>query len=782
MPEPNTTGTLRIFLSYGHDANEELVICIKADLEKRGHDVWFDKSEIKAGDNWRRSITDGITGSDKFVSFLSKHSTRDPGVCLDEIAIAIGVKGGNIQTILVEGEQEVKPPASISHIQWLDMHEWKERRTAGGATWEDWYQSKLTEIIRVVESDETRRFAGEIETLAGYLKPIASDSRIATLLRKGFVGRKWLFEAVERWRGGAFGVPPSGGLAPEPPKGGTPSAPSRLFWITGDPGVGKSAFAAHLTHFGRDKVIAAQFVEWDKPDHRHAARVVRSLAFQLATRLPDYRKLLLTLPEIAELDRKDPAELFDYLLANPLQTVIGGGRERQLIVIDALDEAGEAGRNPLVEMLARHAPRLPGWLGLVVTSRPESAVQTPLQGLNPFVLDTRTEANRADLRDYLRHELAPQLQPRPDADRLIGQILEKSQGVFLYAERFCDDVQHGHLSLDRPEQFPQGLGGIFCQWFQRQFPDLEKFRKDVRPALRAILASREPLPVEILQRLFHWQDEELRDFTRTLGSLFPVAKEKGGEVIKPYHKSLADWLADDAKAGTYFVSARHGHQALADFGWNQFESLRMHHYFLNWLHRHLVELEDSDRLVALVSSEWFWKHSPVFVRHDFYGDVARCLSVSDAIAKLAAAHDFFAQRAAAKSPQNLGFTLFPHEPGVTFVGGTPRFGATDTGASLEYTIPPGATEPAKEVLWDFIRQCNSVFDSASAFLRGVPAPSVADWYRDYWRRFGLQDTLDDIERYYDSYYMHLAHRAMELSWQIDEAAKKAMSQHTMERG
>jgi hypothetical protein len=327
------------------------------------------------------------------------------------------------------------------------------------------------------------------------------------------------------------------------------STPSRLFWITGDPGVGKSAFAAHLTHFGRDKVIAAQFVEWDKPDHRDAGRVVRSLAFQLATRLPDYRKLLLTLPEIAELDRKDAAELFDYLLTNPLKTVIGGGRERLLIVIDALDEAGgasatgEVGRNPLVEMLARHAPRLPDWLGLVVTSRPESAVQTPLQGLNPFVLDTRTEANRADLRDYLRHELAPQLQSRPDADRLIGQILDMSEGVFLYAERFCDDIQHGHLSLDRPDQFPQGLGGIFCQWFQRQFPDLEKFRKDIRPALRAILAAREPLPLEILQRLFNWQDEELRDFTRALGSLFPVAKEATGEVIKWWflHSEMPFW-------------------------------------------------------------------------------------------------------------------------------------------------------------------------------------------------------------------------------------------------
>jgi len=50
-------------------------------------------------------------------------------------------------------------------------------------------------------------------------------------------------------------------------------------------------------------------------------------------------------------------------------------------------------------------------------------------------------------------------------------------------ERFCDDVQLGHLSLDRPDQFPQGLGGIFCQWFQRQFPDLETFRKDVHSGL-----------------------------------------------------------------------------------------------------------------------------------------------------------------------------------------------------------------------------------------------------------------------------------------------------------
>jgi len=585
--EPKPVAPLRIFLSYGHDHNEELVRHIKTDLEKRGHDVWFDKNEIKFGDEWRRSITDGILGSNRVLSFLSKHSTRDPGVCRDEIAIAIGVKGGNIQTILVESEKEVQPPVNIGHIQWLDMHEWQEKKAINNTEWEKWYQAKLAEIVRVVESEETRRFAGEIEKLNEYLKPIKSDARISGLLNKGFYGREWLFEAVENWRN-----PKS-----EIGKQKLEISNSRLFWIMGDPGVGKSAFAAQLTHTHGDTVIAAQFVEWDKPDHRDAKRVVYSIAFQMATRLPDYRKLLLTLPEIKELDRKDANELFDYLLANPLKSVINGGREKLLIVIDALDEAVESGRNPLVDMLARNAHHLPAWLGIVVTSRPEFDVKTPFQALNPLPLDTKSESNKADICDYLNNKLAIHLQNQPNPETLLNQILEKSEGVFLYAERFCEDVRQGYISLDQPDQFPQGLGGIFAQYFQRQFPDLEKFRKEIRPALRAILAAREPLPLEILQKLFDWEDEELRDFTRTLGSLFPITKETGCEVIKPYHKSLADWLTDEAKAGVYFVSVMEGHKLISQAGFNDFQTNpdSMLTYFLKHLPAHLLLQGDKAR-------------------------------------------------------------------------------------------------------------------------------------------------------------------------------------------
>jgi len=85
------------------------------------------------------------------------------------------------------------------------------------------------------------------------------------LLSKGFYGHQWLFEAVEKWRQDT-------------------KQDSRLFWIMGVPGVGKSAFAAQVTHQRGGTVIAGLFCEWDKPDHRNAQRVVRGLAFQL----PDF--------------------------------------------------------------------------------------------------------------------------------------------------------------------------------------------------------------------------------------------------------------------------------------------------------------------------------------------------------------------------------------------------------------------------------------------------------------------------------------------------------------
>ena len=49
---------MKIFLSYGHDSNAPLIVKIKDYLSKDAegnlkHKDWMDKSEIKAGKDWR---------------------------------------------------------------------------------------------------------------------------------------------------------------------------------------------------------------------------------------------------------------------------------------------------------------------------------------------------------------------------------------------------------------------------------------------------------------------------------------------------------------------------------------------------------------------------------------------------------------------------------------------------------------------------------------------------------------------------------------------------------
>jgi hypothetical protein len=124
----------------------------------------------------------------------------------------------------------------------------------------------------------------------------------------------WLVEAIEQWRRAT-------------------DRTSRLFWFIGAPGVGKSAFASHLVHYCRNKVIVFQFCEYDKPDQRNAHRIVRPLDFQIATWLHNYRKLLLTLLELTERDRKNPAELFDHFRGGPLCHTIDCRCERYLIAL-----------------------------------------------------------------------------------------------------------------------------------------------------------------------------------------------------------------------------------------------------------------------------------------------------------------------------------------------------------------------------------------------------------------------------------------------------------------
>jgi len=181
----------RIFLSYGHDDNTPLVLLLRERLEAAGHSIWVDQTHIRAGDDWRLAIKKGLLESDRVLSFLSKHSTRDPGVCLDEIGIALAHRHGAIATLLVEPVQQVKPPPSLSHIQYLDLSEWRHEREQGEPSWTAWVDAQAAILLDIIARNAG--FAGEMDELQRLLTPHTQGGRLGTLVEREFVGRDWLF-------------------------------------------------------------------------------------------------------------------------------------------------------------------------------------------------------------------------------------------------------------------------------------------------------------------------------------------------------------------------------------------------------------------------------------------------------------------------------------------------------------------------------------------------------------------------------------------------------------
>lgn len=262
---------LDLFFSYGHDKNRILVERIKQDLERRGHRVWIDTNEIKAGDHWRKDILNGIMKSANVIAFLSEHSTRNPGVCLDELKIAVCVKGANVKTVLLEPENKIRQPATLSDIQWLDMSEWAEIRKESQEQFEDWYREKFEELCSAIEADESFELNGEIHTLKKKLSPYLNTEKEYRLLSKEFYGRKWVEDYIEDWQG---------------------RQKTKALVIYGKPGSGKSAFSVNYSHYNSD-VYGCFLCEWNREFSINPYQLIRTMAFRLATKLPDYRKLLL---------------------------------------------------------------------------------------------------------------------------------------------------------------------------------------------------------------------------------------------------------------------------------------------------------------------------------------------------------------------------------------------------------------------------------------------------------------------------------------------------------
>ncbi|XP_046857738.1 uncharacterized protein LOC124451152, partial [Xenia sp. Carnegie-2017] len=204
--------------------------------------------------------------------------------------------------------------------------------------------------------------------------------------------RQWLFEKLDTWFNDR-----------------SEDASNVMILIAG-PGVGKSVFAAEVCrrYSEKKKLAASHFCRYNRSDYRNPRILIESLASSMSDTISNFKSKL-----NEELQRNNSKESitdkFLVLLNNPLQSL--EDHEPMLLVIDALDESQVDNKSELLELIAEEFDRLPKWIKIFITSRPELPVQKEMKDMNPVEITTRPrdKNNEEDLHKYLRHQLKSNL-------------------------------------------------------------------------------------------------------------------------------------------------------------------------------------------------------------------------------------------------------------------------------------------------------------------------------------------------------------------------------------
>ncbi len=123
----------KIFISYSHK-DKKLTEKIAKDLEKVGHDVWWDITDLEGGDRWAKEIQEGITRSEVFLIIVSPASIISEWV--EKEFIFASNKNMKIIPLLYEA---CEIPVWLLNLQYIDLRE-------------DSYDTNFQQVLNSIEN------------------------------------------------------------------------------------------------------------------------------------------------------------------------------------------------------------------------------------------------------------------------------------------------------------------------------------------------------------------------------------------------------------------------------------------------------------------------------------------------------------------------------------------------------------------------------------------------------------------------------------------------------
>jgi hypothetical protein len=342
---------------------------------------------------------------------------------------------------------------------------------------------------------------------------------------------------------------------------------SGYFFVCGDPGIGKTALSAQLV---KTQGYIHHFNSRPLGINRSDTFLKNVCAEIIAAYHLDYSFLP---PETTQ----DSGFLIK--LMNEVSGKLKGG-EKAVIVIDALDEVEDitsiSGANLLYLPLI-----LPKGVYIFSTSRKtDLRLRIECEQASVFIDQDSTD-NLQDIRAYIEGKAnQPGIQSfflnqKMQQDDFINQLVDKSQGNFMYLRYVLPEIALGAYSNLDIQSLPAGLMSYYEDHWQRMRKQSENDWLEYKlPIVIALSIVKEPVSVDLIsdfsqvtnRRRIHSVLHEWQQF------LYERKMVVGGSLqprYRVYHDSFREFIAGKDEVESEHVSLKKAHRIIADTLWNE---------------------------------------------------------------------------------------------------------------------------------------------------------------------------------------------------------------------
>jgi hypothetical protein len=355
------------------------------------------------------------------------------------------------------------------------------------------------------------------------------------------------------------------------------TATSRIFWINGSAGTGKTAIAYTIAKACNEKNIlgASFFCSRDDTASSNPNLIFTTIAYQLGCFFPSFGiEVARVLKSHNDIGYSDLSYQLEQLIINPLLAV-GESFPPCVVIIEALDECKDDRTTSLIlASLSRYVNQLSP-LKIFITSRPERNIITVFESsqlsaaTQRFVLhEVQLGVVQNDIKSYLTAELAAiksfyHLQDSWPSITDVEALSCLSSGLFIFAAtsiKFIRDANYsdpaGQLAkLLRGKTTIEGsspyhrLDQLYLQVLNHAYPDISfDLASRLKLVLGSIILLRDPLSAPNLERLLNMNsgkaDSSHSPVQTTLIHLHSVVilPENDTQVVRLLHPSFFDFL------------------------------------------------------------------------------------------------------------------------------------------------------------------------------------------------------------------------------------------------